>query len=285
MASGPAIKVGDRVELHLGTGEVVIANVHQVTAGQGKHDVLTTRLSKWSRWSGTQSDIIELITEAQSLLSRKALAKAPVEITVDQKKGARSVYSNQDALKKDFDTLVHNKDYLRLRSIASIRANIGPAGEQQFSAILLLQNSSPGAALTVSGADKVDVEGLKGSLSEVVAQGKMRIPAPNMVAYYFIGATLGWLYAAIFAGINFSFLPDNWIGNLILGALYILGYGGLLYVIILLPRSLWPPLRLVKTGTKTLREIWLPRVPGAIGATAAALLPFFLGLIFTHHGS
>jgi hypothetical protein len=283
MAQNTLIQVGDKLSLRLATGEMIVATVQQLDVGHERPDVLMTTQSKWPRWSGSQADIIDLIANIRSLVAQSASTDASVEISVEKKDGEKFIYSNQEALQRDFSTLVHSKDYLRLRSINSIQANVGPVGEMQLSANFVLQSREPGAVLVVSGADKVVAEGLKANISRVIAEGKPRLPAPNFIVMYLIGAAFGWLYAAAFYNINFSFLPEGWPGNLILGVFYILGYGGIFYLLFIVPRSLFPPLRLVKVGTKTTAQVWLPRLYTATGAIAAAALPFLIANIFHVH--
>lgn len=277
-----AVSVGSELEVELDSGTVVRAQVLKVST-RPPSDEESVRRTSWSRWVGTPEDLIRVVEGAAGALRQRSGDEPHAHVTLlFGKENAEEHYSEIEKFKTDFKAFSQPGAYWNVKDLRAIRVELGPAGAGKLSISLDFQWVSPAVILEVKSNDRVVTSGLQDSIRRDIAPGKRRIPSLNQFALFAIGGLLGIAYGVFISSLDFSFLPDNRLGDIIFALLYLSGFLGLIYTFMGAVKLGLPPMSLVKTASDVSKvRQWTPMVlKSFVLPLVLALIPLIVKSVF-----
>lgn len=270
------------VELHLDTGEVVDATIASLRSRSAAADRITARSKTWTRWAGTPDDLMAFVSKAYAEIAERSSETPPVSIRVGLSGNDEERYFDLATFEREMRSAESGAPGARLRDIQAIDIAIGPTHRGAFKAHATFSRGlpTPGVLLSLEGADRAVVSGLKEELAPLIDRGRPRIPALPGPVQMFVGGLAGFAYFVGLTSVNWDFMPDGWIGTILFVLLYLSGFIALIYAVTAGLRSLLPPLTLAQAGQKTPSQQWAPRIAKVGGALGLAAFPFLLERIF-----
>jgi hypothetical protein len=273
---------GKEVELQLDSGEVVDATLASLRSRTATESKISAKAKTWTRWSGTPDDLVAFLNQAATEIAQRSSDTPAVSVRIGLSGNDEERYFDASTFEGDLRSTASGAPGGRLKDIDVIELTVGPTrtGALKANAIFSRLPSSPGVVLALEGADRTVVSGLKEELAPLIEAGKPRVPALPGFATMFVGGLAGIAYGIGFWSINWDFMPNGWIGGLLVTLLYLVGFIGLIYAVIFGLRTMLPPLTITRAGTKTQVQQWSGRITKVSAALGAAVLPFILDRIF-----
>jgi hypothetical protein len=270
-----ALRVGSTIEVELATGECVIAGVNEIRR-RNPVSAETVRRRSWSRWSARLERVPELVDRIVEILRTQTQEEPQVHITLLLTKDeAEEHYSDVEAFRRDLASFSASGVPWRIRDIRAMTFEFGPTYAQRLAAsVVFTWDQAPAVRLEVRGGDRVVVTGLHDRIASEFSVGSKRIPAPNMLTVMIVGGILGFGYFWLVDSLDFSFLPANWIGNILSFVIFFAGYLGMIFGTINLLKISLPSVDLKSDddGDRSWIRKWGPKLATRI------ILPLMLGL-------
>jgi hypothetical protein len=247
-------------------------------ATKGDAPVATFKRGKqWPRWRGTSSNIVEIAERAQNLVRERTNHDPQLNVRLQ----LRGLDAEQYPSFEEFASTAFEGNR-SLASIESIGIVIQDSAEDTFANTITFVRTPPAPAveLAVEGSDRVIVGGIEEELERTIQPGSPRIQRPNALVSFVVGSALGAALGFGFASIDWSFLPNNIVGSIVILGAWIIAYGALLLAVIRAPGWLFPQLELFREGERPRWDRYRIRVFAAFGAVSATILGFVLKEIF-----
>lgn len=184
------IKSHDHVLVQLDTGDIVEASVVSIRREERRTGRVSKRKKSWSRWAGKPEHVVDIARTVVAEIQRKTGEAPAITIGVQFKQDEdEEYYFDLDSFDNDLRAAEQGSRSISLGHITQIGMTFGPTTSGQMTANLLLSGQAPAVRMEIEGTDKVDVIGIRDHVATVIAPGRRRPPAPNMLAYYIIGGT------------------------------------------------------------------------------------------------
>jgi hypothetical protein len=276
----PSLATGERVELRLDSGEVIGATIAMPGTRSDGATRIAARSKSWTRWAGTPDDLLTFLKKASAEIAKRSAETPTVSICVYLSGADEERYFEIEAFESEILSTDSGTPGARLRDIQAIEITIGPTRKGDFKVNATFKRIAPGVVLSLEGADRPVVSGLKDELAPTIDSGRPRIPALPGPAEMLVGGLAGFAYFLGFTRVNWDFMPGGAIGQILLVLLYLSGFIALIYSLTAGLRSLLPPFALARKGEKTPSQQWGLRVAKVGGPLALAVLPFVLERAF-----
>ena len=269
---------GEHVEMYLDTGEVVDGTITALRSRSAVTTRMAARSKKWNRWSGTPEDLVQIVNRASTEIGKLSRETPPVSIRIELSDHDEERYSDVSTFEHDMRADQSGAPGARLRDIDAIELSMGPTqrGSLKAKATFSRSLTAPGVELALEGEDRTVVRGLKEELAPIIEAGRPRVPALPVPVHMLVGGLAGFAYSAGIRSVNWDFMPNGWVGDLLFTLLYLSGLIALIYGVSAGMKSLVPQLTLVHPGQKTHVQEWKPRIVKVIGSLSLASLPFIL---------
>ena len=272
------VGMGDEVQLHLDTGDVVEATIASLRSRSADGSKISSRSRTWSRWAGTTDDLLTFLERAIAEIERRSSEQPNVTIRLLLNGDDEERYFDVTTFEEEMRSADPGSPGGRLREINAIDMTVGPTQSGTLKANAVF--SRAGIALTVEGVDRPVVSGLTDELARLIAAGRPTVPSLPGPAQMFVGGVAGVAYGYGLASVDWGFMPDGFLGDALFMLLYLVGFIALLYAVVAGMRLLLPALTLVAPGTTPRSAQWGRRILQVSGAVGLAVLPFALEQIF-----
>ena len=236
-------------------------------------EILRTRW--WSRWKGTPHDLVRVADKAVALVRDRSAGAQPLLLAnVDLGKGEEETYSSTEELERALRELGPAR-------VDAVNIGVRDSAQAKLGLEINFKKSRPAAQLRVRGSDRVEVEGVNAELAKVIAAGRQWPPGPNTVFGFVIGGLLGLGLSTVMTNLNWSWLPDNIVGQVIAALVFFAAYGFLLLGFILGIPWFLPWFELVNPGQQTLLQQAKTKVIAGVGVAAGAIITAIVTNIFS----
>lgn len=273
---------GESVEIRLDTGDVLEGTIDSVRRPTADRNRLSARSRTWSRWTGTSDDLCDFVKKATAEIARRSSEAPTVDVRVALGRHDEERYFDVATFEHEIRSAEAGAPGTRLREIQAIEMTLGSTtrGAMKASAYFGRAPTAAGVRLAVEGEDRTLVAGLTDDLARLIDTRRPRVPALPQPAEMFVGGLAGAAYFVGLASVDWDFMPNGWLGDVLFLILYIAGFIAVIYALTAGMRLVLPPLTLVPPGASTRSAQRVRRALQVAGAVLLAAFPFALEQFF-----